>query len=117
MNITTSLTTAVVAIGMVLTNPSQEAYTSWASRQLAGNIQQSLCHKTKLTQASPNLGLYALCTSGLGLLHQSGVVKSAINVVTEQENFYLFSIYTTTTPVSTYKTIGAFGQFLLFSAE
>jgi uncharacterized protein YigE (DUF2233 family) len=117
MNITTSLTTAVVAIGMVLTNPSQEAYTSWASRQLTANIQQSLCHQTKLLQASSNLGIYALCTSSISLLHQSGVAKSAINVVTEQENFYLFSIYTTKTPITTYKTIGAFGKFLLFSAD
>ncbi|MDM9379213.1 DUF4359 domain-containing protein [Chlorogloeopsis sp. ULAP01] len=109
-----------IASAMLFTNPKKDTYVDYAAKRLTTEIQTSICRTPKLTQ-----GLFweevskitsNSCKSGLatGLTFQSSSIKEFIANSTEQQNFFVFSAYTTKVSQYNFKTIGVFGNFLTF---
>ncbi|RUR84071.1 DUF4359 domain-containing protein [Chlorogloeopsis fritschii PCC 9212] len=105
---------------MLFTNPKKDTYIDYAATRLTSEIQNSICQGPKLPQGLlwEEVGKITTttCKSGLstGLAFQSISIKEFIADSTEQQNFFIFSTYTTKVSQYNFKTIGAFGNFLTF---
>lgn len=103
---------ALGAIVLTTTNPSEAAYTTWAAKRFSTNLKTRVCHEQAFPEALQGKGVSDACKSSVNLLRQSGLPKVAIGIMTQRQNFVLFSIYTTKTPERTYRVVGACGYFL-----
>ncbi|MEM7552784.1 MAG: DUF4359 domain-containing protein [Cyanobacteria bacterium P01_A01_bin.84] len=123
LNIKTAAVALIaVAGGMFFTNPQIKDYESYASQKLAGELQNSVCKKQEL----PDIKILQdfskitsdVCKSNVakGFISENFLVKQLIGSNTKRENLMVLSIYTTQTPDKTFKTIGAFGNFLTFQS-
>jgi hypothetical protein len=96
---------AGLAVLMGLTNPKQDSYSDYASEKLITGAQKEICQEFKY------------CESGEPpTLLKNTIIKPAINASTQRQNLVIFSLYTTELPgIKTYKSIGAFGNFMTYS--
>lgn len=101
-----SIGTAVVAGVMVFSNPSKERYVNYATEQFSETGKNSFC--------SGEMPIAAQQSCKFVLSQGKGVVKSLVENSTKQENFVLFSLYTTDLPNRKMTTLGAFGNFYMF---
>ena len=101
-----SIGTAVVAGVMVFSNPSTERYVNYATEQFSETGKNSFC--------SGEMPVAAQQSCKFVLSQGKGVVKSLVENSTKQENFVLFSLYTTDLPNRKMTTLGAFGNFYMF---
>ena len=101
-----SIGTAVVAGVMVFSNPSTESYVNYATEQFSETGKNSFC--------SGEMPVAAQQSCKFVLSQGKGVVKSLVENSTKQENFVLFSLYTTDLPNRKMTTLGAFGNFYMF---
>ena len=101
-----SIGTAVVAGVMVFSNPSTERYVNYATEQFSETGKNSFC--------SGEMPVAAQQSCKFVLSQGKGVVKSLVENSTKQENFVLFSLYTTDLPDRKMTTLGAFGNFYMF---
>jgi Domain of unknown function (DUF4359) len=104
--------------GAVVTNPSEAAYLNYATGQF-GDRFDSLCNEIQLPDVLGNLkGLAqetcsAAANAGQDLtIGGQSPVATAIDAVTERQNFWVCSLYKTQILNQTVTTIGAFGQFV-----
>ncbi len=103
---------------MVLTNPGQRDYESYATDTLTTYLKQEVC-----PQASGGLGSFL--ASNCKTLVDTGKphIKKVIAKKTLRQNYLLFSIYETElllpSPVPNYEfgTIGVFQQFYTYQAD
>ncbi|MGD1875201.1 MAG: DUF4359 domain-containing protein [Mastigocoleus sp.] len=117
----TSAVALIIFTGvMFFTNPQSKDYENYASAKIADQVQNSLCNKqdvpdVKILKDLNNIANDA-CKSNTtkGFLSENFLVKKLIGSNTERQNFGLVSLYTTKTPDKTFRTIGAFGNFLTF---
>lgn len=95
----------VVAIIMGFTNPQQESYNDYASNKLIKKAEKGLCKQ------------FGYCDSGEPpVFVKNVIIKPAINASTQRQNLVLFSLYKTELPgLGTYKSLGAFGNFVTYS--
>ncbi|MGK7939765.1 MAG: DUF4359 domain-containing protein [Crocosphaera sp.] len=104
--------------GMVLTNPGQHDYESYATHTLTTYLKQEVC-----SQNSGGLGSFL--SSHCKTLVDTGKphLQKVISNKTIRQNYLLFSIYETElllpSPVPNYEfeTIGAFRQFYTYQAD
>lgn len=97
----------VLAIIMGVTNPKQESYNDYASSKLIKKAEKGLCQQ------------FGYCDSGEPpIFVKNTIIKPAINAATQRQNLVLFSLYTTNFPgLGTYKSFGAFGNFITYSGS
>ncbi|MGF1522397.1 MAG: DUF4359 domain-containing protein [Leptolyngbyaceae cyanobacterium] len=108
-------------IAMMVTNPGKPAYTNYASERLPEELKQG-CSELKediWVGSVFKLPTGDLCKSlvgGADLVGRSAI-KLIIERSTERQNFGIFSIYTTTVPGRTVKTVGIGRRFITFYHE
>jgi hypothetical protein len=111
---------ALVGLGasMVLTNPGQDTYETYAVEQLTTYLKDDACMKAP--SAFGNL-LQRQCKS----LVDTGrpQIEEIISQTTQRQNFVLFSIYQTTLdvgpflPAYHFDTVGVFQNFFVYQAD
>lgn len=109
----------VAAIGfagvMAWTNPSQEAYETFATRELTAYLDREVCPK-----APTEFGLRERCRSLLET--EQFRIRQLIASNTHRQNLVLFSLYRTELAVpgffTTYRveSVGAFQNFYIYQA-
>lgn len=109
-----------LAIGagvMGFTNPPRSEYIHYASDHLSEEIRKSQCKESKVPEFLQDFAgdLVDACETAIGA--SRGVIKSSLDNSTKRRNAIIFSLYTTELFGRRYQTIGAFGNFLTFSAE
>lgn len=108
---------SLVAVGgaLVFTNPSKEKYASYLSETITLDAQDSLCQPEGFSEWLGKIGevLSDACEGILagGQRLSDEDMQAMILENTQYTNRVVFSTYITETPVGTYRTIGAFGQF------
>lgn len=102
---------ALVAVVMLVSNPSKERYSYYASEEFSGMGQEFLC-----TLDIPAAGFKQLCGVALpvGKTVLRPVIEALVGQLTTPQNFFLFSLYTTDLGTKKYTTIAAFGNFYMF---
>jgi Domain of unknown function (DUF4359) len=111
----------VVAGAMFFTNPNKDAYANYAANKFADVIQKDVCKGTKLPEGKDweEVGQIAssACKSNVvkKVAFSNFIVKGLISSNTEQQNLLFLSFYTTEAPGNTFRTVGAFGNFLTFA--
>lgn len=107
----------VIAI-LVITNPNQQEYQSYASQQLKEFLKQDGCHKIS-DQVEDRLN--SPCKILVDTI--SPQLKKIIHDNTEQRNFLIFSIYDTQFPAtpftaeSSFTTLGVLDRFFLYQTK
>ena len=107
----------VIAI-LVITNPNQQEYQSYASQQLKEFLKQDGCHKIS-DQVEDRLN--SPCKILVDTI--SPQLKKIIHDNTEQKNFLIFSIYDTQFPAtpftaeSSFTTLGVLDRFFLYQTK
>ncbi|NET09251.1 MAG: DUF4359 domain-containing protein [Symploca sp. SIO2B6] len=120
------------AIALLFTNPSQDAYETYATKQLQSQLDENMC------QDAPAF-LEGVCSSMVG--NNDALLKTLVKSSTTRRNYYVLSVYETdldpmaaldhllpgnlslsignTQGVPTYhlETIGIFGRFFTYEAE
>lgn len=96
---------AVVAGTMAFSNPSKERYVDYATENFTQS-KSSIC-STDMPLAAQQSCKFMMSTG-------QGVIKPYIENATKQQNFVLFSTYTTEIPNQKMTAIGAFGNFYMF---
>ncbi|MFQ4145030.1 DUF4359 domain-containing protein [Chlorogloeopsis sp. ULAP02] len=115
-----ALLLVTIASAMLITNPKKDTYVDYAGKRLITEIQTSICQEPKLPRGllweEVSKITSNTCRSGLatGLAFQNNSIKELIANSTEQQNFFVFSTYTTKISQYNFKTIGVFGNFLTF---
>jgi hypothetical protein len=98
---------------MVVTNPGQVAYETYATRKLVDYLDQNVC-----SEAPVAFGLRQECASILK--NNRSQIRKFIAENTHQQNFILFSLYTTDLSVGSFlpsyrvESVGAFDQFYIY---
>ena len=100
---------AIALVAMVVTNPSQDRYIDYAAEEFAKTGQNSICTSNLPTEAKQQ------CEFAVNLLSSQGkpLIKKYIQGTTQQQNFFLFSLYTTDAPSRKLTTIAALGNFYM----
>ncbi|MGF1491652.1 MAG: DUF4359 domain-containing protein [Microcoleaceae cyanobacterium] len=108
---------AILAGTMVFTNPSRQDYLNYASSKLAKEVKQNICKESQVPQILSELSesLVNLCSSVV--TNQRDAIEGYLDRYTQRQNAYLLSLYSTDVLDKRYRTVGAFGHFLTFSAE
>lgn len=119
---------AVIAGGMLVTNPDKPAYVDYAATKLVEEIKNSWCDTPAV---SNNLGSWQDVAQDMvnglgdickGVVTTSGAVgvnpvKNVIDSSTIRQNFFLFSIYETDIAQKNFRTLGVLGNFFTFSVR
>ncbi|PZU95959.1 MAG: hypothetical protein DCE90_11025 [Pseudanabaena sp.] len=102
---------ALVAVLMLVSNPSKERYSYYASEEFSEMGKEFLC-----SLDIPADGFKQLCGVALpvGKTVLKPVVELLVGQLTTPQNFFLFSIYTTDLGTKKFTTIAAFGNFYMF---
>ncbi|MBL1179021.1 MAG: DUF4359 domain-containing protein [Pantanalinema sp. GBBB05] len=118
-----AISLAILAVVMAVTNPDQKAYVKYVLDQKAPQLEHQLCRESKLNDRDQSAEMRELvkvmCQGGF-LLSQTigrGILENVIDTTTKRQNFGLFSLYTTETPVGRLKTIAILNQFVTFEAR
>ena len=103
------------AIALVFTNPSRSAYLDYAAERLPETIEQDCKRFDREVNLADFLELssQALCGSlaqGIDFMGR-GLVRQAVKVSTERQNWGVLSVYETQLPGRTTKTVGIAGRF------
>lgn len=100
---------AIALVAMVVTNPSQDRYLEFATEEFAKTGQNSICAKN-LPAATQQQ-----CEFAVSLLSSQGkpLIKKYIQGATQQQNFFLFSLYNTDAPNRKLTTIAVFNNFYM----
>jgi hypothetical protein len=105
--------TVVVGAGAVLalTNPKQEAYTTFATQTVSRFLVKDLC---RANDRSPKL-LDSLFKDGCQVFMRRGEaeIRTFVTHNTERQDFILFSLYTTEFPIRPLRVLGIFNQFFV----
>jgi Domain of unknown function (DUF4359) len=107
---------AVLGGALAITNPRQDAYEEFATQAAIGYLKVEVCAK-----APTAFGLQKLCQSELES-NQSKISK-IITDGTQQQNFVLFSLYTTDLSISPdlpsyhVESVGVLGQFVIYKTQ
>ncbi|MFM7885987.1 MAG: DUF4359 domain-containing protein [Pseudanabaena sp.] len=101
--------TAIVVGVMAVTNPSKNSYVDYAGDEVTRSGKNYLCTNMQIT-------LQQQCQTAINLLISQGkpLLKQFIDSSTNQQNFGLFSLYTTVFPNRILITIAVFGNFYTF---
>ncbi len=100
---------AIALVAMVVTNPSQDKYIDFAAEEFAKTGQNSICTSNLPAAAQQQ------CEFAVNLLSSQGkpLIKKYVQGTTQQQNFFLFSVYTTDAPNRKLTTIAAFSNFYM----
>ncbi|MGI0485808.1 DUF4359 domain-containing protein [Pantanalinema rosaneae CENA516] len=118
-----AISLAVLALVMAVTNPDQKAYVKYMFDHRLPGLQKQVCAESpgnRREQPAEIRELIQVMCQGGFLLSQTigrGLLEGFIDSTTKRQNFGLFSLYTTETPVGRLKTIAIFNQFLTFEAR
>lgn len=114
---------AVLALVMAVTNPDQKAYVKYVFDQRLPGLQKQVCAESRREAGDQPAEIRELvevmCQGGFLLSQTIGrsLLEDFIDSTTKRQNFGLFSLYTTETPVGRLKTIAVCNQFLTFEAH
>jgi hypothetical protein len=105
--------TTGVVLTLALTNPKQEIYTEFATRTISKFLVRDLC---KANTQAPK-GFETLVKDGCQAFMRQGSseIRAFIENNTEQQDFLIFSLYTTDFPIRPLRVLGIFNQFFLVS--
>jgi hypothetical protein len=108
---------AILAGVMGMTNPPRSEYVHYASDHLSEELKKSQCKESKVPEFLQDLSgdFVDVCETAIGV--SRGPMKGYLDNSTKRRNVLIFSLYTTELFGRRYQTIGAFGNFLTFSAE
>jgi hypothetical protein len=108
---------AILAGVMGMTNPPRSEYIHYASDHLSEELKKSQCKESKVPEFLRDLSgdLVDFCETAIGA--SRGAMKGYLDNSTKRRNALIFSLYTTELFGRRYQTLGAFGNFLTFSAE
>ncbi|MFM7885986.1 MAG: DUF4359 domain-containing protein [Pseudanabaena sp.] len=110
MNIKAVLISVAVVVGaMAVTNPNKNSYVEYAADEVTRTGKNTFCNDVPITAQQQ-------CKIAIALLSSRGkpLIKQFIDGSTNQQNFVLFSLYTTDFPNRKLTTIAAFGNFHMF---
>ena len=107
-----------LGVAMVGTNPSQAEYEEYATQRLSGYLKEQGCSKT------PNL-LDNLIKFNCAKLIDSASpqIKQIIKTSTQQQDYILFSVYSTNLQINSlipsykFETVAALDNFFTYKAE
>ena len=104
---------AIAAVVMLVSNPSKERYSYYASEVFSDMGKDFIC-SLDIPNSSVKQGI-----CGFGIPVAKPVLRPLVEVLvnsplTTPQNFFLFSIYTTDFGAKKYTTIAAFGNFYMF---
>lgn len=118
---------AGLGISMAATNPGQEEYEAYATKQLTRYLRQegdNLCEQVEVPEFLNDL-LGDQCPKLLNsiLKNNQGELEALISRGTQRQNFGVLSIYRTNLEISTVlpgyevETVGVFRRFYTYKAE
>lgn len=104
---------AAVSGALFITNPNEEDYIRFASQTLTEEVQASLCQANGIPPLLDRIdsAIQGFCERTVGRVVASDAVEDIVRDNTARKNRFLFSIYETTLPQQTYKTVGVFNRF------
>lgn len=97
---------AILAVVMAVSNPSKERYIEYTVDRFSETGRSSLCTGVGDAQQQCKFAVALLASQGKPL------IRAFLENSTRQQNFLLFSIYTTDLPNQKLTAIAAFGNFL-----
>jgi hypothetical protein len=107
-----------IGVVMGLTNPNRAVYEIYAARRLSDYLKAEVCPQ------APNIFGIALQRNCSDLVDSSSpAIQKIVANNTRQQNFILFSIYTTdltvggVVPSYRFQTVGAMQNFFTYSAQ
>ncbi|NUN64522.1 DUF4359 domain-containing protein [Pseudanabaena biceps] len=105
------IVSALVAVVMIISNPSKERYSYYASEEFSEMGKDFLC-----SLDIPVGNFKQLCGVAIpvGKPVLKPIIEALVGQLTTPQNFFLFSIYTTDLGTKKYSTIAAFGNFYMF---
>lgn len=105
---------AIMAGIMGLTNPPRDEYLNYASGLLAAQAKNSVCKESRVPDFLQDFAGSLVDTCQTVVTTQRGLIEAFLDGATHRQNVLVFSIYTTEVGNESYRTIGAFGNFLTF---
>jgi hypothetical protein len=107
---TTLIGVAIIAVVMAVSNPSKERYVEYTVDRFSETGKLSLCNGVGDAAAQQQ------CKFGVAVFASQGkpLIRAFLESSTRQQNFVLFSIYTTELPNQKLTAIAAFGNFFSF---
>jgi len=115
--------TLLVGIGLalVITNPDEDSYDQYATRQLTTYLKENTC-----TKPSGTFGNFLRQQCGALLEQNQKAIKQLISKHTQRQNFVVLSIYKTdlaipelasVIPAYHFESVGAFQTFYTYKVE
>ncbi|MGD1853411.1 MAG: DUF4359 domain-containing protein [Leptolyngbyaceae cyanobacterium] len=105
-----------LAAVLVVTNPSQDRYNTFAAETLQNEVRSSFCQAQELDSWLGDLGkaLGDICETAIeqGRLVGQDDLETFIEDNTQRQNFWIFSLYTTQIPAVRVKSVGIFNRFI-----
>lgn len=108
---------AILAGVMGFTNPPREDYLSYASEKLATELKTSICNESQMREFLGSFGGALVGTCKTLVTSQRSTMERFIDNATKRQNLMIFSVYSTEIGNRTYRTLGAFGNFLTVSEK
>ncbi|MGL5081059.1 MAG: DUF4359 domain-containing protein [Microcoleaceae cyanobacterium] len=108
---------AILAGTMALTNPSRASYLSYAYSKLSQEVKQNWCQESEIPEFLKNFSKSIVNFCNSVVTDQRTTIEGYLDKSTKRQNAVLFSVYTSDVLDKRYRTIGAFGNFLTFSAQ
>lgn len=110
-----------VAAVLIATNPGQDRYNMFAADTLQNEVRSAFCQAKELDSWLGDLGkaLGDICETAVeqGRLISKEDLEEFIEDNTQQQNFGVFSLYTTEIPAVRVKTIGILNRFIPFQQK
>ena len=101
----------LLAAGMGFTNPSRDKYLTYASGQLATELENTVCKDSRVPKTLSGVTDTLIGSCKNLVTSQRDTIERLLDNTTQRQNFGVASIYTTQLGGKSYQTIGAFGNF------
>ena len=105
-----------LAAVLIITNPSQDRYNTFAVETLQNEVRSSFCQTKDLDSWLGDLGgvLGDICENAIaqGRIIGEEDLKEFIQDNTQRQNYWIFSLYTTQIPAVRVRTLGIFNRFI-----
>ncbi len=105
-----------LAAVLIITNPSQDRYNTFAVETLQNEVRSSFCQTKDLDSWLGDLGgvLGDICENAIaqGRIIGEEDLKEFIQDNTQRQNYWVFSLYTTQIPAVRVRTLGIFNRFI-----
>jgi Domain of unknown function (DUF4359) len=102
----------LLAAGMGFTNPARDKYLTYASGQLATELENAVCTDSRVPKALSGVTDTLIGSCKNLVSSQRDTMERLLDNTTNRQNFGVASIYTTELGGKSYQSVGAFGNFV-----